>query len=84
MIEALSLDLRQRIVAVVLKKGLSHREAAARFKLSARQHRPLPADGAVPVVGTDTPRQVQVTEERTPNLILAAPPKLALATVRSE
>lgn len=33
--KALSLDLRQRVVAAVRDDGLSHRAAAARFKVSA-------------------------------------------------
>ena len=32
---ALSVDLRRRVVATVLDDGLSHREAAERFKVSA-------------------------------------------------
>jgi transposase len=32
---ALSVDLRRRVVAAVTHAGLSHREAAARFKVSA-------------------------------------------------
>ena len=32
---ALSVDLRQRVVAAVTQDGLSHREAAERFKVSA-------------------------------------------------
>ncbi len=35
MSKALSLDLRQRVVAAVRDEGLSHRVAAARFKVSA-------------------------------------------------
>lgn len=35
MSKALSLDLRQRVVAAVNDEGLSHREVAARFKVSA-------------------------------------------------
>jgi transposase len=35
MSKALSLDLRQRVVAAVRDEGLSHREAGARFKVSA-------------------------------------------------
>ena len=35
MSNALSLDLRQRTVAAVQEEGLTHREAAARFKVSA-------------------------------------------------
>jgi transposase len=35
MSRALSLDLRQRVVAAVRDEGLSHRAAAARFKVSA-------------------------------------------------
>jgi transposase len=35
MSKALSLDLRQRVVAAVRDEGLSHRAAAARFKVSA-------------------------------------------------
>jgi transposase len=34
MSKALSLDLRQRVVAAVCDEGLSHRAAAARFKVS--------------------------------------------------
>ena len=50
MSKALSLDLRQRTLAAVLEEGLSHREAAARFKVSAAsvsRWRALAADGAV-------------------------------------
>jgi transposase len=35
MSKALSLDLRQRVVGAVRDEGLSHRAAAARFKVSA-------------------------------------------------
>ena len=35
MSKALSLDLRQRVIAAVRDEGLSHRMAAARFKVSA-------------------------------------------------
>ena len=35
MSKALSLDLRERVVAAVRDEGLSHRAAAARFKVSA-------------------------------------------------
>ena len=35
MSKALSLDLRQRVVAAVRNEGLSHRAAAARFNVSA-------------------------------------------------
>ena len=35
MSKALSLDLRRRVVAAVRDEGLSHRAAAARFKVSA-------------------------------------------------
>ena len=35
MSKALSVDLRQRVVAAVSDEGLSHRAAAARFKVSA-------------------------------------------------
>ncbi len=35
MSKALSVDLRQRVVAAVRDEGLSHRAAAARFKVSA-------------------------------------------------
>ena len=35
MSKALSLDLRQRSLAAVLEERLSHREATARFKVSA-------------------------------------------------
>ncbi len=35
MSKALSLDLRQRVVAAVRDEGLSHRAAAARFRVSA-------------------------------------------------
>ena len=35
MSKALSLDLRHRVVAAVRDEGLSHRAAAARFKVSA-------------------------------------------------
>ncbi len=35
MSRALSLDLRQRVIAAVRDEGLSHRLAAARFKVSA-------------------------------------------------
>lgn len=54
MSKALSLDLRQRTLAAVLDEGLSHREAAARFKVSAAsvsRWRALAADGAVPMHG---------------------------------
>ena len=54
MSKALSLDLRQRTLAAVLEEGLSHREAGARFKVSAAsvsRWRALAADGAVPMHG---------------------------------
>jgi transposase len=54
MSKALSLDLRQRTLAAVLEEGLSHREAAARFKVSAASGscwRALAADGAMPMHG---------------------------------
>jgi transposase len=54
MSKALSLDLRQRTLAAVLEEGLSYREAAARFKVSAAspsRWRALAADGAVPMQG---------------------------------
>ena len=54
MSRALSLDLRQRTLSAVLDEGLSHREAAARFKVSAAsvsRWRALAADGAVPMHG---------------------------------
>eukprot|EP01031_Cornospumella_fuschlensis_P018242 gene18242-22328_t len=54
MSKALSLDLRQRTLTAVLEEGLSHREAAARFKVSAAsvsRWRALAADGAVPMHG---------------------------------
>ena len=54
MSKALSLDLRQRTLAAVLEEGLSHREAAARFKVSAAsvsRWRALAAGGAVPMHG---------------------------------
>ncbi len=35
MSKALSVDLRQRVVAAVTREGLSHREAAERFQVSA-------------------------------------------------
>jgi len=35
MSKALSVDLRERVVAAVRDEGLSHRDAAARFKVSA-------------------------------------------------
>jgi transposase len=54
MSKAPSLYLRQRTLAAVLDEGLSHREAAARFKVSAAsvsRWRALAADGAVPMHG---------------------------------
>ncbi len=62
MSKALSVDLRQRVVAAVSAEGLSHRAAAARFKVTASISRwralerhsghlrpgPLVATGAVP------------------------------------
>lgn len=54
MSRALSLDLRQRTLTAVLEEGLSHREAAARFKVSAAsvsRWRALAAGGAVPTHG---------------------------------
>lgn len=54
MSKALSLDLRQRALAAVLEEGLSHREAAARFKVSAAsvsRWRALAAGGALPMHG---------------------------------
>jgi transposase len=54
MSKALSLDLRQRVLAAVFEEGLSHRAAAARFKVSAAsvsRWRALVADGAAPMHG---------------------------------
>ena len=54
MSKALSLDLRQRTLAAVHEEGLTHREAAARFKVSAASvshWRVLAADGAAPMHG---------------------------------
>lgn len=54
MSKALSVDLRQRTLAAVLEEGLTHREAAARFKVSAAsvsRWRALAADGAAPMHG---------------------------------
>ena len=54
MSKALSLGLRQRTMAAALEEGLSHREAAARFKVSAASFsrwRARAADGAVPMHG---------------------------------
>ena len=54
MSKALSLDLRQRTLAAVQEEGLTHREAAARFKVSAAsvsRWRALAADGATPMHG---------------------------------
>jgi len=54
MSRALSLDLRQRALTAVLEEGLSHREAATRFKVSAAsisRWRALAAGGAVPMHG---------------------------------
>jgi hypothetical protein len=54
MSKALSLDLWQRTLAAMLEEGLSYREAAARFKMSAAsvsRWRALATDGAVPIHG---------------------------------
>jgi len=54
MSKALSLDLGRRTLAAGLEEGLSHRKAAARFKVSAAsvsRWRALSADGAVPMHG---------------------------------
>ncbi|MDU3131227.1 MAG: IS630 family transposase, partial [Bradyrhizobium sp.] len=54
MSKALSLDLRQRTLAPVREEGLSHREAAVRFKVSAAsvsRRRALAAKGGEPVAG---------------------------------
>ena len=54
MSKALSLDLRQRTVAAVQEEGLTHREAAARFKVSAAsvsRWRALAAEGTAPMHG---------------------------------
>ncbi len=54
MSKALSLDLRQRTLAAVLEEGLTHRQAAERFKVSAAsvsRWRTLAAEGAVPMHG---------------------------------
>lgn len=54
MSKALSLDLRQRVLAAVFEEWLSHRAAAARFKVSAAsvsRWRALVADGAAPMHG---------------------------------
>ena len=53
MSKALSVDLRQRTLAAV-QEGLTHREAAARFKVSAAsvsRWRALAASGAAPMHG---------------------------------
>jgi transposase len=54
MSKALSLDLRQRTLASVLEEGLSHHEAATRFKVSAAslsRWRALAAGGTLPMPG---------------------------------
>ena len=54
MSKALSLDLRQRALAALHDEGLSHREAAARFRVSAAsisRWRALARDGADPRPG---------------------------------
>ena len=54
MSKALSLDLRQRTLAAVHEEGLTHREAAARFKVSAAsvsRWRALAAEGSAPMHG---------------------------------
>lgn len=54
MSKALSLDLRQRTLAAVLEEGLTHREAAERFKVSAAslsRWRALAMDGGAPMHG---------------------------------
>ena len=54
MSKALSLDLRQRTLAAVHEEGLTHRAAAARFKVSAAsvsRWRALAAEGAAPMHG---------------------------------
>ncbi len=59
MSKALSLDLRQRTLAAVQEEGLTHPEAAARFKVSAAsvsRWRALAAEGIPDLV---TPRECQ-------------------------
>ena len=54
MSKALSLDLRQRALAALHDEGLSHREAAARFRVSAAsisRWRALARDGSEPRSG---------------------------------
>ena len=54
MSKALSLDLRQRALAALHDEGLSHREAAARFRVSAAsisRWRALARDGSEPRPG---------------------------------
>ncbi len=54
MSKALSLDLRQRTLAAVQEEGLTHREAAERFRVSAAsisRWRALAAKGGEPVAG---------------------------------
>jgi len=71
MSKALSLDLRQRTLAAVLEEGLTHRQAAERFKVSAAsvsRWRALAAEGAVPMhgpLGGDRRSQVVEAEAAT-------------------
>jgi transposase len=90
MSRALSLDLRQRTLAAVLEEGLSHREAAARFKVSAAsvsRWRALAADGAVPMHGAlGGDRRSHVIEAAAERIleVFHARRDMALAELRAE
>jgi transposase len=84
------LDLRQRTLAAVLEEGLSHREAAARFKVSAAsvsRWRALAADGAVPMHGAlGGDRRSHVIEAAAERIleVFHARRDMALAELRAE
>lgn len=90
MSKALSLDLRQRTLAAVHEEGLTHREAAARFKVSAAsvsRWRALAADGAAPMpgpLGGDRRSHVIEAEAETILAVFHARRDMTLLELRAE
>jgi len=90
MSKALSLDLRQRTLAPVREEGLSHREAAVRFKVSAAsvsRRRALAAKGGEPVAGPlGDDRRSQAVEAAAETIleVFHAQRDMTLAELRAE
>ncbi len=90
MSKALSLDLRQRTLAALQEEGLTHREAAARFKVSAAsvsRWRALAAEGTAPVpgpLGGDRRSHVVEAEAKTILAVFHARRDMTLLELRSE